>query len=171
MTPTKGSGPHIPHLRAERGQASVEAVAFLPVLVAVVAGVVAVFAAGAASEAADTAAHSAAVALLQGADPEAAARDALDGWPRRATGVTVTGGRVAVTVRPPLPVPGVARLLEAKRVTTVPPVAVTDALPLPLGPARGVRGGDGQSGRPRDDGAPSGSYRPIKRPGTTEEPR
>jgi hypothetical protein len=124
------------------GQASVEAIALLPVLAVVVAAILSVFAAGAASEAADAAAHSAAVALIQGGDPKAAARETLDDWPARATRIDVRGGRVTVTVRPQVPVPFVARALEAR--------TITDAAASPRrGPIRPEpRGGDGRGAKP-----------------------
>ena len=127
-------------MTGDSGQASLEAIALLPLLSVVVAAVLAVFASGAASEAADAAAHSAAVALIEGGDPEAAARTALDDWPRRATRVEVRGPRVTVTVRPQ--VPFLARALEARTTTDT----ATTAAPVrrALGPES--RGGDGRSG-------------------------
>jgi hypothetical protein len=133
-------------VRAAGGQASLEAVALLPLLAGAVAAVMTVFAAGAASEAADAAAHSAAVALLQGGDPREAARAALDGWPRSATRVEVSGGRVAVTVRPRVPVPVVARALEARTVTDAGTAPARRPAAGPA-PAREPRGGDGRSAR------------------------
>jgi Flp pilus assembly protein TadG len=134
-------------LRSTSGQASVEAVALLPLLVGVVAGVVAVLSAGAASEAADAAAHSAAVALLQGRDAKAAARAALDDWPRQASKVTVSQGRVTVTVRPQIPLAPLAKALEAKTSADTAAAAPTPAArPVVTLPER--RGGDGRSARP-----------------------
>ena len=72
-------------------------------------------AAGAAGELADHAAEAAAVALLQGADPKAAARDAVPGWSRERMSVRVDGRRVRVRLRPPSPIPALADLLEASR--------------------------------------------------------
>ena len=125
------------------GQASVEAVALLPVLAVVVAAVLAVFAAGAASEAADAAAHAGAVALVQGRDAEAAAREALEGWSRRAATVDVAGSRVTVVVRPPVPVPFLARALEART------IAASGLRPRPSASAAPEqRGGDGRGAKP-----------------------
>jgi hypothetical protein len=117
-------------------------VALLPLLAVVAGAVLSVFAAGAASEAADAAAHSAAVALLQGRDPAAAARASLEAWPKRRTAVTVRGDRVTVTVRPAVPL--LAKALEARTVADV----VAAAPRVAPAPARDPRGGDGRSARP-----------------------
>jgi Flp pilus assembly protein TadG len=87
-------------LARERGQASVELVALLPLLLAAGLGVFSLLGAGAAAEAAGAAAEAGAVALVQGRDAEAAARAALDGWPRPDTRVRVNGHRVTVRVTP-----------------------------------------------------------------------
>jgi len=98
--------------RGECGQASVEFVAIVPLIVAVVLAVAQVLAAGAARELADHAAAAGAVALLQGADPEAATRDAVPGWSRGRLRVRVDQRRVRVRVRPRAFVPGLAGMLE-----------------------------------------------------------
>lgn len=95
------------------GQASVELVLLAPLLVVAVLAAAQLLAGGAAGELADHAAEAAAVAILQGADPKAAARDAVPGWSRRRMTVTVDGGRVRVRMRPPSPIPGLAGVLEA----------------------------------------------------------
>jgi Flp pilus assembly protein TadG len=95
----------------ESGQASVELVALLPLLVAVVAAAAQLLAAGAARELAGNAAEAGAIALVQGADPNRAARAALPGWSRARLDVRVTGRRVVVRVAPPSPVGRVAELL------------------------------------------------------------
>lgn len=97
----------------ERGQASVELVAIAPLVVAVVLAAAQVLAAGAARELADHAAEAGAVALLQGGDPEAAARDAAPGWSRGRLHVRVDERRVRVRLRPRPFVPGLAGTLEA----------------------------------------------------------
>jgi hypothetical protein len=109
--------------RTESGQASVELVALLPLLVALGFGLLQLLAAGAAQEAADGAAEAGAVALLQDADPRAAARDALPGWSRRRARIVVEGRRVRVHVRPRGPVPALARRLEAAAVAHAGPSA------------------------------------------------
>jgi Flp pilus assembly protein TadG len=87
-------------LLGERGQASVELVALVPLLLAVGLGLFSLLAAGAAAEAAGGAAEAGAVALVQGRDAEAAARSALAGWPRPDTRIRVSGRRVSVRVTP-----------------------------------------------------------------------
>jgi len=97
----------------DEGQASVEVVILAPLIAVLVLGVAQLLAAGAASELADHAAEAAAVALLQGADPKAAARDAVPGWSRGRMAVRVDGRRVRVRLKPPAPIPVLAELLEA----------------------------------------------------------
>jgi len=94
-----------------RGQASVEVVGLLPLLVGIGFGIFQLLAAGAAHEAADGAAEAGAVALLQDAEPRAAARDALPGWSRGRARIEVAGRRVEVRVRPRGPVPALTRRL------------------------------------------------------------
>jgi hypothetical protein len=96
----------------QRGQASVELVALAPLVVAVVLAAAQVLAAGAARELADHAAEAGAVALLQGVDPEAAAREAVPGWSRGRLHVRVDGRRVRVRLRPRAVVPALAGMLE-----------------------------------------------------------
>lgn len=100
-------------MRGERGQSTVEVVAVMPLLVAVALAVAQVLAAGAARDVAATAASAGAMALLQGADPERAARAAAPGARLR---VEVEGRAVRVTVRPARIVPPLARALEAESV-------------------------------------------------------
>lgn len=100
-------------MRTQRGQSSVEVVALLPVLAALGLAVMQVLAAGAAAEYAGHAAEAGAVALIQGGDPEQAARKALPSWSARRVDVRVSGQRVEVEVEPPAVVPALARLLAA----------------------------------------------------------
>ncbi len=95
------------------GQASVELVALLPLMVTVAFGVLQVLAAGAAHEAADGAAEAGAVALLQDAEPRAAALAALPKWARERAEITLRGRRVGVSVRPRGPVPALTRKLTS----------------------------------------------------------
>lgn len=88
----------------ERGQASVELVALLPLLAAGALGLLCLFASGAAGEAARSAAHAGAVALAQDREAERAARAALPQWARRTAAVQVRGRRVLVRVEPQLPI-------------------------------------------------------------------
>src|SRR5581483_9984706 len=97
----------------ERGQSTVELVAMLPLLLAVVLAVVQLLLAGAASEYAGHAAEAGAVALLEGADPVAAAREAIPGWSRSRVDVVVRGGVVRVAVEPAALVPPLAAAMTA----------------------------------------------------------
>lgn len=107
----------------ESGQASIELVMVAPLLVLVVLAAAQLLAAGAAGELADHAAEAAAVAVLQGADPKAAARDAVPGWSRDRMSVRVDGRAVHVRLRPPSPIPALAELLEARREADAGPVS------------------------------------------------
>lgn len=100
-------------MSAERGQASVELVVLAPLLALVVLAAAQLLAAGAARELADHAAQAGAMALLQGGDPVAAAREALPGSARQRVAVRVDGGRVRVRVRPRAPFGTLGGLLEA----------------------------------------------------------
>lgn len=136
---------------AERGQATVELVALLPLLAAVVLAAAAVLAAGSAREAAGTAAEAGAVALLQDGDPAAAARRALGRDAIERATVKVEGRRVSVTVRPGL-VPG-----PLARVLTATGTAHAGPGPAATTSTSHVRGGDGEHARPRgarDGGRP-----------------
>ncbi len=95
------------------GQASVELVALLPLVAAVALAVLQALAAGQAAELAGHAAQSAAVAVAQGGDGEAAARAALPGWARERVHVEVRGTRVRVRVTPRSLLPGVGERLAA----------------------------------------------------------
>jgi hypothetical protein len=108
-----GIAPPRARLRAAHGQAAIEIVGLLPILVAVALGAAQLLAAGIARELADHAAEAGAVAVLQGGDPETAARDALPGWARDRLTVTVDGRRISVVVRPPAPWPALAGRLSA----------------------------------------------------------
>lgn len=98
---------------AQRGQASVELVAMLPVAVAVMLAALQLLAAGATRELAGHAAGAGAVALLERADARDAARDAVPGWSRARMAITVRGPAVTVRMRPPTLLPGLADLLES----------------------------------------------------------
>jgi hypothetical protein len=118
--------------RGSAGQASVEVVALVPLLVLVAAAAILVLAAGRAAASAAAGAEAGALALIQGRDAVAAARRAAPG-----SAVVVRGGRVRVTVRPPI----LADLLRA--------TATADAGPhRPSVLAAPQRGGDGAASRP-----------------------
>ena len=93
---------------AERGQATVEAIAALPVLL--LSGLIALqlLAAGYSLTLADGAAESGALALAAGRSADAAAYDALPGWARDRVRVSVSGGEVIVQLKPPSPFSGLA---------------------------------------------------------------
>jgi hypothetical protein len=98
---------------APAGQASVEFVALLPLAALIALAIGQLLAAGAARELAGNAAEAGAAAILQGADPVAAARDALPGWSRERAAVRVAGRRVEVRVRPRALLPALAESLVA----------------------------------------------------------
>lgn len=100
-------------LRRDGGQASVELVALAPAVLAAVLAVSQLLAAGAAQELADHAAEAGAIAMLQRADPAAAARGAIPGWSRGRVDVRVQDRHVRVRVRPRSFLPALAELLEA----------------------------------------------------------
>jgi hypothetical protein len=108
---------------AETGQASVELAVLAPLLVVVVLAAAQLLAAGAAAVLADHAAEAGAVALLQGADPAAAARAAVPGWSRGRVTVEVEGRSVRVRLRPPAPVSALGGLLDARGVADAGPAS------------------------------------------------
>jgi hypothetical protein len=92
----------------ERGQTAVELVALLPLLLGAGLAGGAVLAGHAAGEQAGQAAQAGAMAIIQGRDARAAARAVLPEEVRDRSSVEVRGRRVAVSVRPRLPVAGLA---------------------------------------------------------------
>jgi hypothetical protein len=102
-----------PTPRGYAGQATVELVALLPLAALIALAIGQLLAAGSARELAGNAAEAGATAILQGADPTAAARDALPGWSRDRATVRVEGRRVEVRLRPRAVAPGLADRLEA----------------------------------------------------------
>jgi hypothetical protein len=97
----------------ERGQATVELIALLPLLLVAALAGGALVAAQAAGEQAGAAAQAGAMALLQGGDPRAAATRALPARIRTRAVIRVRGSRVTVRVRPRLPIAALARPLTA----------------------------------------------------------
>ena len=87
--------------RGERGQASLELLALVPLLLAVAAVAFQILAVGYASVLAGNAAEAGALALAGGRDARAGAREALPGWSRARAHVSVSGGEVRVDLRPP----------------------------------------------------------------------
>jgi hypothetical protein len=108
---------------SERGQASVELVAVLPLAVVVALAAGQALAAGAAFEMAGHAAEAGAVALVQDADPGQAARESVPGWSSGRMEVVVRGRRVTVRLRPVAILPGVASLLEREAVADAGPAS------------------------------------------------
>ena len=107
----------------ERGQATVELIALLPLLLVAALAGGALLAAQAAGEQAGAAAQAGAMALLQGGDPRAAATRALPAAARSRAVIRVHGRRVTVRVSPRLPIAPLARPLTA--------AATADAGPEP----------------------------------------
>jgi hypothetical protein len=97
---------------SERGQATVELVAVLPVLLLVALALCQLLAVGYGAVLAGNAAEAGALALAGGGDPAVAARAALPGGAEARAGVHVGGGRVTVALRPPTLVPALAERLE-----------------------------------------------------------
>jgi hypothetical protein len=89
----------------------VELVAALPALL--LAGLLALqlLVAGYSLTLADGAAEAGALALASGRPAVSAARDAVPGWAEDGVAVSVEGGRVTVRLRPPSPIPALARTL------------------------------------------------------------
>jgi hypothetical protein len=110
-------------MRDDGGQASVELLGALPLVAIVALCAGQLLAAGVAREAAGTAAQAGAMAVLQGTDPERAARDAVPGWAHGRVEVRMQGRRVRVRIAPRALVPGAADLLAA--------AATADAGPTP----------------------------------------
>jgi len=101
-------------LARSEGQASVELIAAAPILLAVTLAAAQLLAAGLCRELAGDAAGAGAAALLQGRDPQAAARRALPGWSRGQVRVTRRGREMRVAISPPSLIPGLARLLSVE---------------------------------------------------------
>ena len=96
---------------AERGQATVELVAALPALLLAALVALQMLAAGYAMTLADGAAEAGALALASDGSAAEAAREALPGWAKDDVAVTVDGGTVSVELRPPSPIPAIAKQL------------------------------------------------------------
>jgi Flp pilus assembly protein TadG len=106
-------------VRGERGQATLELLALLPVLLAVALAAAQLLAVGYSSVLAGNAAEAGALALAGGGDPRASARDALPAWSRAHVRVSVSGGRVRVELRPPALLHALAGSLEVSASATV----------------------------------------------------
>lgn len=97
--------------RAERGQASVELIAAVPVLLLVALVCLQLLVAGYSLTLADGAAEAGALALASDASADDAARGALPGWARKRVEVSSGDGSVSVRLHPPTVVPGLGDLL------------------------------------------------------------
>jgi hypothetical protein len=101
-----------PDARGERGQASVELLALVPLLVALALAAAQPLAVGYSSVLAGNAAEAGALALAGGGDPRASAREALPGLPHAGARVSVSDGEVRVRLRPPALLEALADRLE-----------------------------------------------------------
>src|ERR671922_227621 len=93
----------VARLGSNDGQAAVELVALLPLLLVAGLAGAAILAGQAAGEQAGQAAEAGAMALLQDADPRAAAREALPAGTRGRAEIEIHDRRITVRVRPHLP--------------------------------------------------------------------
>jgi hypothetical protein len=105
--------------RNARGQATIEAIALVPVMVTVGLGVLQLLAVGYASVLAGNAAEAGALALAAGGDARQGAKQALPGWSRARSSLEVEGGRVTVHLRPPSPLEALAEGLEVTATAAV----------------------------------------------------
>lgn len=92
----------------ERGQATAEMVAALPVLLSAALLALQLLVAGYAITLADGAAEAGALALASGDPAVEAAEEALPGWAEERVSVSVEGGTVSVRLRPPSPLEALA---------------------------------------------------------------
>jgi len=104
-------------LRAERaraagGQASLELLAMVPAMVAGAMIALQLAITGYSLHLADGAAEAGALAVAAGTDPKRAVQAAMPGWAAGGMDVSVGGGRVEVSVRPPSPHPALSTALE-----------------------------------------------------------
>lgn len=104
--PRRGSGES-----SERGQASLELLAGIPLLVIAALLALQLLAAGYAATLVDGAAEAGALAIAAGGEPAAAVEDALPGWAASRVESEVDRGNVRVTVEPPAIVPGLGKHL------------------------------------------------------------
>jgi hypothetical protein len=95
----------------ERGQATVELVAALPVLLLAALVALQLLIVGYAITLADGAAEAGALALASGGSAAEAAREALPDWAEDDVSVAVDGGTVSVRLRPPSPIQALAEHL------------------------------------------------------------
>jgi len=103
---------HRARRRGERGQASVELVAAVPIMLLLGLVSLQLLAVGYAAVLAGGAAEAGALALAAGGEPKEGARAALPGWSRARVRVSADPDSVEVRLRPPSPLPAVSRRFE-----------------------------------------------------------
>lgn len=96
----------------ERGQATIETVAAIPLLLLAGSVALQLLLAGYALTLADGAAEAGALALAAGRPARAAVRESLPGWAADRAEIEVRGGEVSVRLRPPSPLPALAERLS-----------------------------------------------------------
>lgn len=104
----------------ERGQALVELIAGVPAVLALGLVMLQLLAVGYSAVLAGNAAEAGALALAGGGEAEEQARKALPGWSRNRVKVRVSGGTVAVRLRPPALLDAVADALAVTGRAEVP---------------------------------------------------
>lgn len=107
--------------RRSAGQAQLELLACIPLLIAAGLIVLQLMSVGYSQSLADGSAEAGAIALTAGASAEEAARGALPGWAAGRVEVEVSGGRVAVQMRPPELLPGLGERFEVSSTAWVRP--------------------------------------------------
>lgn len=96
----------------ERGQATVELLAAIPLLLLAGSVALQLLVVGYALTLADGAAEAGALALAAGRPAKSAARESLPGWAADSVEIEVRGGEVSVRLRPPSPLPAIAERLS-----------------------------------------------------------
>lgn len=109
--------------RDERGQASVELIAIVPLFIMVALVIGQVIAAGTAREAAAHAAQTGAMAMMQEGDPKDAAAAAIPQWSPHRVRVVVHGRTVRVRVQPKFSLPGLRSRVTADESATAGPAS------------------------------------------------
>jgi len=97
---------------SERGQATVELLAAIPLLLLAGSVALQLLLAGYALTLADGAAEAGALALAAGRQARSAARDSLPEWASDRAEIEVSGGEVSVRLEPPSPLPALADRLS-----------------------------------------------------------
>ena len=108
-------------MSGERGQASVELVAAMPLVLGVAVVCLQLLAAGYALTLADGAAEAGALAIAADLPPAPAVESALPGWARDRVKLERQGGRLTVDLRPPSPLAALADALQVSSTVWVRP--------------------------------------------------